>query len=178
MTLDTAQLLAQATPRTVTVPVCARGDLVDAHDKIERQLAGQRQPNSGSLAGSAAPDLTDLARELQDLEAEIEANTVTYTVRSIGKRAWSDLKRQHPPTREEAKRGIDANMDTFPPVAIAACCDPEITVEQSEQLTQVLPEGEWNKLWAAVLGVNLGVLDTPKSAAAAAILRTNGNSGT
>lgn len=177
MTSSTQELLDHATPRSIEVSVCARGDLVDAHDRLERQLTSQRSPDQGSLAGSAAPDITEIARQVRDLEDQIADASLTYTVTSIGRRAWADLKRQHPPTRDEAKKGLDTNMATFPQAAIARCCSPEITLEQSERLTEVLPEGEWTKLWTAVLGVNLGVMDTPKSGVAAAILRLSENSG-
>lgn len=175
MTLTTAQLIEQAKPRTITVPVCARGDLVDAHDAATSELATHRG-DSGSLAGGADASIAAVAQRVSDIEAEMEASTVPYKVQSIGRKAWADLKALHLPTREQAKQGLDVNMGTFPQAAIAASCvEPSVSPAESEQLTQVLPEGEWNKLWSAVLGVNLGVMDTPKSAAAAAILRANAN---
>ncbi len=173
MTIDTAQLLDQATPRTVLVTVTTRGDLVDAHDILERQLATQRQPNGGSLAGEASPDLTEIAEQLVAIEAEMEECSATYSVRSLGHLPWTDLKRQYPPSRDEIRQGLDVDMAKFPNAAIAACCTPAITIDQAEKLGHALPEGEWNKLWSAVLGVNMGVMDTPKSGAAAAILRMN-----
>lgn len=175
MAVTTADLIARAKPRTIEVPVCSAGDLVDAHDQLTTELARYRH-TSESLAGGQDGTITALAQRIADVEADMEASTVTYRVQSIGRKAWADLKAAHPPTKEEAKRGLDVNMATFPQAAIAACAvEPTVSPAEAEQLTVVLPDGEWGKLWAAVLGVNLGVMDTPKSAAAAAILRASGN---
>lgn len=175
MVASTADLIARAKPRTLEVPVCSAGDLVDAHDKLTSDLARFRAGgDSGSLAGGAEPKITDLAQQIVDLEAEMAEATVIYRVQSIGRKAWADLKALHPPTPAERKQGLDINMATFPQAAIAACAvEPTVSPAEAEQLTVVLPEGEWGKLWSAVCGVNMGVLDTPKSAAAAVILRAS-----
>lgn len=173
MAPSTADLIARAKPRTLEVPVCSAGDLVDAHDALTRELA-QHRNTSESLAGGGDPSITALARQIADLEDEMAASTVTFKVQSIGRKAWADLKAAHPPTPTERKQGLDINMATFPQAAITACAvEPAVSPAEAEQLTVVLPDGEWGKLWSAVLGVNLGVMDTPKSAAAAAILRAN-----
>ena len=66
-----------------------------------------------------------------------------------------------------------------PPVAAIAACsvEPKMNAEQAERLADTVSDGEFSKLWQAVLAANLRVGDgTPKSVLATTILRTNGAS--
>lgn len=169
------EFLATAAPRTITVPVCSRGDLVDEHDALQERLNAMP---SDSLVGTGSEGAA-VAGRISELEAEIERCTLQVKVRSIGNRAWADLKARHYPSKEERQQGLDVHMVTFPVAAVAASVvEPELTATQVEQMSERLPTGEWMKLWTAVLGVNLGVLDTPKSVAASAVLRANEHSST
>lgn len=166
-------LLATAAPRETLVSVCARGDLVALHDDLTEQLAG----GSGAPTLAGEPELVAIAERIGEVEAEIDASSLTFRLRGLSRKAWADLLAKHPPTRDQLKRGLDNNELAFPQAAIAATVvEPELSVAKSEQLAESLPMGEWMKLWTATLGLNLGSLQTPKSAAAAAVRRMNDES--
>ncbi len=167
------ELIGRAKPRETVVSICFRGDLVDRHDELERQMA----TGSGEPTLSGNPQIVELANEIDQVEQELEAESITVRVRGLSRKAWADLLAAHPPSREQLSRGLDNDERTFPAAAIAACADePALTVEKAEELAEHLPVGEWMKLWMAVLGLNLGSLQTPKSAAAAAVRHMNGAS--
>lgn len=147
------EFLDEFQPRRIAVPICKRGDLIARHERLERELASGGE-------GLASPKLA----ELRDLESEIAASSQMFEFVGVTRRAWSDLMAKHPPAKEDARRGLDFDPNTFPQAAIAATCtDPGITPEQSEKLLDVLPQGEWDKLWGAVLTCNVEVALPPKS---------------
>lgn len=165
MTFGVDDLLATAKHRTIEVKVCARGDLVDRHAALVTRL-------EGATADSLAPggDAHRIATEIVEVEEEMDASTVTFTVASVPRRVWADLLVKHPPRKEDA--GADHNRSTFPPAAVAACVvDPPLTDEQATQLDATLPPGEWVKLWMAVLSLNTLENPHPKLHAASEIAR-------
>jgi hypothetical protein len=159
VSVNVEDFLAGYQPRTVTVLICQRAALLDEHARIEAEVL---RDGGGSLAGRTK------AGELAALEDQIEEASTAFRFRALGRRGWADLLRQHPPSKDDAKLGIDFNPETFPQAAIAASSvEPEISPEQSERLAEVLPQGEWEKLWAAVLTCNIEGVEPPKSVLAA-----------
>lgn len=162
----------QAEPLRTEVTVCLRGDLFNAHASLVAELETKRVETLGGTQG-----VVELSQRIAAVEAEIETKSRTFTVECIGHKRWADLLAQHPPTKEQRLRGLDNDERTFPQAAIAASVvDPKLTPAQVEKIAAKAPTGEWIKLWSAVLGVNLGGLQAPKSQAAAAILRANDGS--
>lgn len=171
--MDLDELIATASPRTQTVQVCARGDLVARHEELVEQLGATA--GTGSLGGNS--DAHRISEEIVAVEEAMDASTLSITLRSVSRKVWADLLAKHPPGREH--KGQDHNPETFPPAALAACAvEPPITVEQATKLADTLPTGEWNKLWLAMIGLNVVAMPHPKLAAATELLRANGRSST
>jgi hypothetical protein len=94
---------------------------------------------------------------LQDRAVE-EGDVVSFSFRSIGRKAYDRLVDEHPATDEQQKeareRGLEAglaptlsrlswNADTFPPALVAAASvDPKITHEEAYELFHV--SEDWN----------------------------------
>lgn len=159
-------VLASATRRTNTVTVSLRGDLADRHDILVRQLA----------AADDDERLLELAEAVKAVEAEARAAAVDFVVVSIGKKRWTELLADHPSTEEHRLsfgRGLDYNPETFPYAAIAACCvAPEgLTPDKVRELEETMTVVEWDRLWGAVLTLNIGARLPGESEAASAILR-------
>lgn len=177
MTFTVDDFLGDFTPPTVDVRICPRTDLRDKHRELERRLVESSQSPSSSLADSGGAK--GLAEELQAVEAEMEAATRSFRFQALSRRRWRGLLAGHPPQKQHKSEGLDFNPETFPVAAIAACAvEPAMNAEQAEKLADALPLGEFERLWAGVLEVNLGVSGNPKSMIATAILRTNGASST
>ena len=176
MTFTVDDFLGEFEAPTVEVRVCPRADLLERHRLLDRQLAEASSKDAGSLASGPPRSLAD---EVLALEEQIEASTRTFRFRALSRRRWRSLLGAHPPLKQHKADGLDFNPETFPVAAIAACAvEPTMTPEQAEQVADAIPLGEFERMWAAVLQVNLGASDTPKSVLATTIHRMNGASWT
>jgi hypothetical protein len=102
-----------------------------------------------------------VAEEIAALEVEAQGATVTFTVEALGAGAWRRLVAEYPPPPDDTD-GWRWDLDTFPPAALAASCiDPKMSEDQATELAERLSNGQWSKLFGAVLDVNLGD-DIPK----------------
>ncbi len=168
-------LIATAQPRTDKVRICARGDLVAAHAEAVAALQSV-MGGDDSLEGA---DTTDAAAAVVAVEEEMEAATVTFTVASVSRHRWANLLAKHPPSAQDRRAGHDHDPEQFPVAAVAECVtDPDLSPLQAKQLADVLPPGEWNKLWIAALTLNITGTPNPKLAAATELLQANGQSST
>lgn len=148
---DIAHILAQATPRTMAVPVCLAGDLAGELDRILTALG--QLPADWQPASMADTDpRTGLLQEAQDVREQMRAASVEFAFRALGHTAFSALITQHP-----AEPGSDALYDeaTFLPALLAACCtDPVMDTAQAAQLLEQLNDGQVQQLYGAALQVN------------------------
>jgi hypothetical protein len=151
--MDIGDVLGAVTPATRTVQVCLDGSVAEQLDHLRArwsELAGSHQ----GMAPSA--DVTDVIEEIRALEAQAETATVEFRVQALGAKAWRRLVVEHPPPADDMD-GWRWDPETFPQASLAACCvSPAMTVEQAEQLAERLSNGQWGKLWSAVLDVNVG----------------------
>lgn len=163
------QVLAQVRPKTTTVRVCLRGDLLGEHERLERELAEARRLDLTENRHAEAPAV---AAKVADVERQIDASQVEFTFTAVGQKAWTDLLVRHRPDEEDREQRYEFNPRTFPQAAIAlSCSSPAMTPEQAEQLYEALNFGQWQKLWAACMAANVEGTDVPFSAAASVILR-------
>jgi hypothetical protein len=171
-------ILAEVTARTITVRVLLRQDLLDQHAALEHALeaAVQRDRTAWETPMDSVPEALAIARQIADLEAEIDEAKRPFTFKAVGRKAWTDLLAAHPPTKEQraAEPRLDNNPDTFPPAAIAASCtSPKMTVADVRKFEELLDLAQFQMLWGACLEVNVGRGDTPKSLLAGGIARAN-----
>jgi hypothetical protein len=159
--------------------ILLRQDLVTRHNQLESELAAAIARDATSNERDQAPDI---ARQLTELQAEMEAAKVEFWFRNIGKKAWADLLAKHPPTKAQREqiRGVDFNPEEFPIEAMAASCwVPEgMDTDAIRRLEAVLTDSQFTALWKACVDACMGGTDTPKSLAAGQILRANGQYAT
>lgn len=176
--MDLDDFLAAATPRTVTVKVCAAGELAARHQTLVAEWQKALSDTKGrSLGGD--PLALDLAQQIVDLEDEMEGFTKAFTFRALSRNAWLDLVGEHPPTKAEREQGETVHPRTFAVAAIAACSvDPKITLEQARVMADTVSPGEWQKCWFAIVDLNTSPTSVPKMIAATAILQASEGSST
>ena len=129
-------------------------------DDADRRLALRRDDEA------AQQEAWDAAAVLEALRARAveEDAVVSVRFRSIGRHAWDDLIRAHPPTDEqiaEAKAAgmgeLNFNSETFPPAVVAASLEePAMSVDEVAALWD---SPDWNQaelgvLFQAALEVN------------------------
>lgn len=133
MAVDWKALAAQAQPTTRTVRLCLRGDLAAQLDALSEH---------------------DPARP--GLEAEVEAATVTFTVRGLTRQKYRALEAKHP----DPDGGAGWNIDTFPEALVRAClADPQ--VEPGDPLFDVMTPGQVERLFEAAFRACNEVDDVP-----------------
>jgi len=178
--------------RVATARILLEQNLLDRKAQLEAEITAAVAADARE---NRIPVAYGLARDMEALDAEIEAAKVEFKFRSVGKRAWADLLAAHPPTKEQAGRirGLDHNPITFPCAALALTyVDPaddqwapdtksdvyRDRLAKFTELEQVINNSQFEMLWAKCVDANIGGLDTPKSLAASMILRANGQSAT
>lgn len=150
----------KAKPYRASVDVCVDGELVA---ELEAAQARLKEESEGMLAANE-----ELEAHVLAVAKEVEARTRTFTFESIGRLAWRKLKSEHPPTEEQAAEEFDHNPETFPVEAfLASCIEPKLSREDAEWLCHDLPEGEFLRLWGALLKANLIGGDAKKAVATA-----------
>ncbi len=172
-----ADVVAQAKPRTSSVRLCLRGDLVQEHERLEHELAEARRSDEDSNEPDRAPDI---ARRIVDIERQMREDGTEFVFRAIGKTAWSDLLAKHPPTKDQRDLKLDHNPETFSVAAVAASLtEPaDADLDVVEELSAVLSIGQWAKLWSACVQANIGGEMPGESSAASAVLRSFDQSST
>jgi hypothetical protein len=154
-----AQWRAEHTPDRVTVGVCFDRRLLFALEQAESELEEVTSEKDGMLGNEERKArISELEGKADKLRSEVESKTRTLVFESIGRREWSDLLAEHPPTKEQLDRfgELDHNPETFPPVALeASCVEPGMSLEDAQWLMDKLPLGAWNRVWGACLSVNV-----------------------
>jgi hypothetical protein len=156
--MDIAEVLDKVTPAERTVDICVDGSIASRLDDTQqRWLAAVRWDGDHN----AAPTAPAVAAEIEALRAEAAAATITFRVRAVGSTTWRKLIAEHPPPLDDLE-GWRWDPETFPLAAVAASTfDPAMTEDQATELADRLSDGQWAKLFAAALTVNVGD-DLPK----------------
>lgn len=142
--------------------IYTRGDLLGevtrlSNDYEATRLAGVDEDGPANLPGESKRQ--EIYERLQELTAQIEESVVTFELQALSSTAYRKLQEAHPPAGE----GLPFNPDTFPQALISACSlDPKMTVEEVEQLFDLIHEGEFKKLWDTAIAVNVAEVTAPK----------------
>jgi hypothetical protein len=166
---DIEKVLASVRPKTSSVRVCLRGDLLAQYEELERELSEAIRLDMTENRHAEAPVV---AAKVAKLQEKIKAAEVEFTFTAIGQQAWTDLVVQYPATERDREMGLDFDASTFPIAAVAkTCTSPAMTLAQATTLYERLNGGQWGELWQACLRANVAGADIPFSLAASAILR-------
>ncbi|MFD1278005.1 hypothetical protein [Streptomyces kaempferi] len=127
----------------------------------------------------------DVAKHLQEVEAQAEASRVRFTLEAVTHRAYQTLRAEYPPTKEQieaaAARGGNEepafDPDTFAPALVEAqLAEPKPeTPEEFAAFWNDLSDGQLGQLWQAAISIQFQTGELgPPSQAAADILRSFG----
>lgn len=175
-----AELLKRIRPVLAeeSVEICLRPDLIAAWTEANEQLqALAAQGMKGARVGSKPKAQIELATRVQELEAEIEANSAVFRFRALPKDQWRALCDNCPPRpNNEVDQWLGYNRDAVSDAAVReSLVDPVFDDESWGELTQVVNGGEWDELRKTANTVNRGVVESPKSALASLILAKPGS---
>lgn len=170
-----AAAVAAAKPITKSIRLCLDGDLIGRLDRLGEQFLEALRSDEESNGPDQAPQLQ---AQIQELAEQAKAAEVEFTFRTLGRLGWHDLIAQHPPSKEQRELGYEFDPQTFPAAAMAAACvSPEgADVAGFESLSELLNDGQWNRLWATCHAANTAGGDVPNLAAAFALVRPTATS--
>lgn len=169
--MDIADVLKAKQPRRKTVTVILDADIELDLSAAEDAVADARSKETVRGAPNVALNAAIVARD--ELRERARAVSKTFVFEATGRKQYSDLRDQHPPTPDQRRewkalwmrQGLEShqiselshNTDTFPPVLLAASCiDPVMTVDQATELWSSAgwSDSELAALFGAALEVN------------------------
>lgn len=111
----------------------------------------------------AEPDDADLKKELaaaqqafEKAKADFDQVAIRLEFQALRRPDWEDLKKEHPPTEEQAEENLVVNVETLGPVLIASCSLNGITVEDATYYLSEWSEGEASALFNTAWNVQSG----------------------
>lgn len=175
---DIEAILADAKPAERTLPLCLRGDLVAQFEDLERQLTeAQRNQDDSLNAGTAARGIAD---QMEALREQMQAGTVVFRLRSMGRKRFQALCAEHPPRKDddgnplrEDRLGVNTQT-VWDPVLRASLVEPVLAPDRlTHILDEVLSDGQYDRLASLAWDVNRSDVDVPFSLAASRLIRNS-----
>lgn len=159
------QLLAGAQRAFRTVDICTRADLVDEYETIEARLE-KAKADSNSIGGH--PDIPVLTERLEQLREEMRDATLTFKIRGLPQRQYTELLAQHPPRKDDKRDALlGMNIDAVVEQLIRqGTVEPELDDDDWEQLLgDVINVATYEQLTNAAWSVNNKDVSAPFSPA-------------
>lgn len=177
-------------PRTASQAFVLDGGLLGKIDQLQRTLGLAERAEKISPGGLDSP-VPKLQRELDELIQRASEEAVVFTVTALPGLAFDEIKRNHPPTkeqleryREQAKTSPWVEMPEFDPATmgpellVACLTEPKIPESELLELWAALSKGEQNQLWNLALGVQVEGANLPFSKAAIGMTAGGGEQST
>jgi hypothetical protein len=114
---------------------------------------------------------------VKELAEQVRGKSRTFVFEGVGWGRWRDLLAKYPQAPDQSEafaravqlgfmphavENVGYDAETFIPAAIAASCvEPGVTVEEATAFLEKMPAGVIDRLWGAVLEVNLAGSDDP-----------------
>lgn len=160
-------LIAAATLREETVPVCVAEHLNAEHEDLTRQLQEMDDWRATKL-GDEDPRL-DLAKRIAAVEEQMTGATHVFRFRALPHKRFKQVLAEH--TDDAGRRDVDALL---PELVVLCCSNPQFDgVHQFDALAEKLTQGQYDRLTGAAWSVNQGAADLPKSVRASELIRSS-----
>ncbi|UJP39327.1 hypothetical protein [Cellulomonas palmilytica] len=157
-----------------TVEVCTDLALKAQHEQLERALLEARR-DQRTMASQA---VRDLAEKVREVEHEMAAQTVVFTLRALPHKRWAEFEEAHPPSEgndEDKSLGVNTStfFDAVLPVSIVGLARksdgepiPFDAPNDWPALADEISNAQYNEFALTVLRLNRGVTGAPFSQAA------------
>ncbi|MGW2739127.1 hypothetical protein ACWC4D_33620 [Streptomyces sp. NPDC001288] len=112
----------------------------------------------------ASPDDTVLKKDLVAAQVTLakaqqafDETAIVLRFQALRRPDWEDLKREHPPTEEQAEDGLAVNIDTLGPPMVAASSLDGITADDAAYFLTEWSDGECNALFNTAWNIQSGI---------------------
>lgn len=142
---------------TASLIICDDPDLKKALDEAKwtvRRITTSldAEPQDADLKA----DLTTAQKSLEKAQAAFDQVAIVLRFQALRRPDWEDLKREHPPTEEQAEDNLVVNIDTLGPHLIAASSLDGVTVEDAQYYLDEWSEGEAAALFQTAWNIQSG----------------------
>lgn len=162
------------------VQLCTDLALYAEYDRAVAALDGAQKRDGQTINPS---DETKAAADaVQDIEARMQAATLTFEIEAQRRDAWEAFEAAHPPREgdeTDERFGIDlSSLDAMISASIVAVADHdgeavEFAVADWADLADEISQAQWQDFALAVLAVNRGVKAAPFSQSASRTTRAS-----
>jgi hypothetical protein len=158
---DIKAILKKVKPVQAEAKICLDGELFRDRDRVQEELDALDGWESTSL--SDVDPRTKAQAILAAIEQKMRDETQTFTFKSIGDKASSDLLAQHPsPKNDKGEDKYAFDPATYPVALVAAASvDPLMSPEDAEALFDILNLAQRNALFNTAYAANTRGLDIP-----------------
>lgn len=167
-------------PETV-VRFCTNMALKAEHERAVAALDAERKASAADAREVPSAALTEAAQRVRDLEAEMQAHTIEFTIRGLRRKRWVEFCESNPARPDSASDkqvGINVSaLDAVIPESIVAVKTPtgepvpfDAAAEWVE-LADEMTNGQWSDFANAVIQVNHEVRSAPFSPLASVVIR-------
>lgn len=171
------EILARIKPKLAeaSTEICLRPDLLDAYHEAVEALARTEQEARKSdrrMATKVTAEVRAAAERVREVEAELEAASVTFHFRALPKDVMRALKDEHPPRKgNELDIWRGYNVDAVVEESVyPSLVSPVFDEDTWAELVETINDGEWEELRRVAGSVNGQAFRPPKSRAVSEIL--------
>jgi len=167
-----------------TVELCLDGSLYAEWKQAQAEL--EQSKKKAVVDDRLNSPVRTLAAQIQDLEAKVVKETVTFTVRAMSRKEWREITLANPPREgnDLDKNGygfnVDAVMEAAIPRSVVAAAKSGRKLPDAAKLWAELEpdmsESQYDDFAVAVLQVNRGRMDRPFSYAASLEMQASATS--
>lgn len=127
--------------------------LEEAKFLVRRLTASlETEPDDADLKKDAAA----AQKALEKAQADFDQEAIVLRFQALRRPDWEDLKKEHPPTEEQAEESLVVNVETLGPQLIAASSMDGITVDDAKYFLTEWSEGEASALFNTAWNVQSG----------------------
>jgi hypothetical protein len=156
-----SEILAAKTQPTVKVPILLDAGLLAERDAAVKAQASAERKAAMSNDRAVQRAAVEAAEHVADLDAKTAEATVHFELAALPRSEFNALKAECPPIEEDT----DMDIEKFGPLLLAAASvDPELSVEESQQIFEDWPEAEVVQLFNGAYRLNMEVRGIPLAA--------------
>lgn len=163
--------------RTV-VRFCTNLALKADHERAVAALDAAQRDSGPAMEASS---VTEAARAVRELEEQMRAHTIEFTLEARTRKQWVEFEDTHPPREgNDTDRRLDIDVSSLDKViaasivAVTTTGGEPVPFDPAAEWTRLADEmtnGQWEDFALAVLALNRGAKAAPFSKAASSVIR-------
>jgi hypothetical protein len=162
MTVDVDELISRYSLPTRTVSVLLDQDLALEHAEAVKAASAARVAADNSNDRAVHQRADEALDRLLALEGRVEDASFDVTFRALPRKTYMGKVKAYPPTKQQARDGLEFDPEQFGPDLIASCAvEPALTREQAQTIWDTWDDAQVSKLFQAAYAANREIRPVP-----------------